>query len=145
MKIIQIVGYANSGKTTLIKNLISELQKLGKVGVVKHLGDHEFNLELEKDTTEFFHAGANISVGIDSHKTMMIIHNNSLNDMLNILLKQNINFVIIEGFKQSSFPKIVLGDLNIKKNCVLLNPSKDQIMASLDLFEDFYEVKKHED
>jgi GTPase SAR1 family protein len=38
MKIIQIVGTSNSGKTTFIKNLIPELKKLGTVAVIKHLG-----------------------------------------------------------------------------------------------------------
>jgi len=48
MKIIQIVGRSNSGKTTFIRKLIPELKKIGKVGVIKHLGDHDFVLETEK-------------------------------------------------------------------------------------------------
>ena len=56
MRIIQIVGNSNSGKTTFIKNLIPpELKKKGTVAVIKHLGDHTYNIGEGKDTTVFFH------------------------------------------------------------------------------------------
>jgi len=45
MKIIHIVGRSNSGKTTFIRTLIPELKKLGTVAGIKHLGDHEYQLE----------------------------------------------------------------------------------------------------
>ena len=54
MKIIQIVGRSNSGKTTFIRNLIPELKKRGSVAVIKHLGDHIYNIEEGKDTIGFF-------------------------------------------------------------------------------------------
>lgn len=44
MKIIQVAGRSNSGKTTFIRKLIPELKKIGPVGVIKHLGDHEYHL-----------------------------------------------------------------------------------------------------
>ncbi|RQW06400.1 MAG: molybdopterin-guanine dinucleotide biosynthesis protein B, partial [Calditrichaeota bacterium] len=47
MKIIQIVGRSNSGKTTFIRNLVPQLKKTGKVAVIKHLGDHDYQLEPE--------------------------------------------------------------------------------------------------
>jgi molybdopterin-guanine dinucleotide biosynthesis protein MobB len=34
MKIIQVVGRSNSGKTTFIRKLIPELKKIGPVGVI---------------------------------------------------------------------------------------------------------------
>ena len=73
MKIIQVVGRSNSGKTTFIKQLIPHLKTLGHVAVIKHLGDHEFELEKGKDSTGFFEAGAEISVGIDAHKSVVAI------------------------------------------------------------------------
>ncbi len=69
---------SNSGKTTFIKNLIPELKKKGTVAVIKHLGDHNINIEEGKDTTVFFDAGADISVGIDAHKAVVAIRKNSL-------------------------------------------------------------------
>lgn len=140
MRIIQIVGRSNSGKTTLIKNLIPELKKMGNVAVIKHLGDHSFEIEEGKDTTIFFNAGADISVGIDSHKSVVAIRKNSLDEVLCMLFNQNIDFAIIEGFKQRSFSKIVIGELPAD-NCILKNPSINEVLASLSLFENFTNKK----
>ena len=136
MKIIQVVGRSNSGKTTFIKQLIPKLKTHGRVAVIKHLGDHEFELEERKDTSGFFEAGADISVGIDAHKSVVAIRNNSLESMLKILFDQGMNFTVIEGFKQIAFPRIVIGDLKTD-HCVLTNPCTDDVLASLDDFEDF--------
>jgi len=140
MKIIQIVGRSNTGKTTFIKKLIPVLKELGSVAVIKHLGDHDYRLEEGKDTTGFFDQGADISVGIDGHKSVVAIHNNSLDAMLSILYTQNIDFVIIEGFKTRTFPKIVLGDL-ASEPCILRDPTTAQVVSSLALFEDYYNKK----
>jgi len=136
MKIIQIVGSSNSGKTTFIKNLIPELKKKGTVAVIKHLGDHTYNIEEGKDTTVFFDAGADMSVGIDSHKAVAAIRKNTLDDVLGMLLDQGMDFAIIEGFKQRSFPKIVIGSLTAD-TCILTNPAVTEVITSLNLFENF--------
>jgi molybdopterin-guanine dinucleotide biosynthesis protein MobB len=141
MKIIQVVGNSNSGKTTFIKNLIPELKKKGNVAVIKHLGDHTYNIEEGKDTTVFFNAGADISVGIDSDKAVAAIRKNTLDDVLGMLFDQEMDFAIIEGFKQRSFPKIVIGNLTADSS-ILKNPSVDEVISSLNLFENFLKIKK---
>ena len=141
MKIIQIVGLANSGKTSFINRLIPVLSLKGSVGVIKHLGDHEYFLEGGKDTTDFFNAGAQISVGIDTDKSVMTIRENTLEEILFLLSEQDINFVIVEGYKQRSFPKIVIGDLIIE-NCILVNPSIEEVINSLPMFEDFNKIRE---
>jgi molybdopterin-guanine dinucleotide biosynthesis protein MobB len=137
MKIIQIVGSSNSGKTTFIKNLIPELKKKGTVAVIKHLGDHLYNIEEGKDTTVFFDAGADMSVGVDVYKAVLTIRKNTLDDVLGMLHDQGMDFAIIEGFKQRSFPKIVIGSLTAG-NCILTNPTANEVIASLNLFENFH-------
>jgi molybdopterin-guanine dinucleotide biosynthesis protein MobB len=141
MKIIQVVGNSNSGKTTFIKSLIPELKKKGTVAVIKHLGDHTYTMNEGKDTTVFFDAGADISVGVDSDKTVAAIRLNALDDVLGILFDQEIDFAIIEGFKQRSFPKIVIGNLPAD-TFILANPSVNEVIVSLNLFEDFCRLKK---
>jgi molybdopterin-guanine dinucleotide biosynthesis protein MobB len=137
MKIIQVVGNSNSGKTTFIKNLIPELKKLGNVAVIKHLGDHTYHIEEGKDTTIFFDSGADISVGIDSYKAVAAIRKNTLEDVFGMLFDQGMDFVVIEGFKQRSFPKIIIGNLHAD-NCILTNPAVSKVIISLDLFENFF-------
>jgi molybdopterin-guanine dinucleotide biosynthesis protein MobB len=140
MKIIQIVGKSNSGKTTFIKCLIPELKKTGSVAVIKHLGHHIFNIEEGKDTSVFFESGADISVGIDDQKSVAITRKNTLDEALLTLHDQDVDFVIIEGFKQRLFPKIVIGDLETD-NCILANPLVKDVIASLDMFDNFI-IKK---
>ena len=136
MKIIQVVGNSNSGKTTFIKNLIPELKKIGNVAVIKHLGDHAYHIEEGKDTTIFFEAGADISIGIDSHKAVVAIRKNTLEDILGMLFDQGMDFAVIEGFKKRSYPKIVIGSLHADK-CILTNPAVSEVIRSLNLFENF--------
>lgn len=136
MKIIQIVGRSNSGKTTFIRNLVPELTKTGKVAVIKHLGDHDYQLEPEKDTTHFYNAGAEIAVGIDSQKSVIAIRNNSLEMTLDLMQNLMMDYVVIEGFKQKPFPKIVIGSLKID-HCVLENPDIEDVITHLHLFAEY--------
>lgn len=136
MKIIQIVGRSNSGKTTFIKDLVPELKKKGTVAVIKHLGDHDYRLEDGKDTTVFFDAGAEIAIGIDTNKSVIAIRSNTLERMLDLLLDQGIEYVIIEGFKQKQFPKIVIGNLTID-HCVFTDPDIETVIQSLHRFADY--------
>ena len=136
MKIIQVVGSSNSGKTTFIKNLIPELKKIGNVAVIKHLGDHSYHIEEGKDTTIFFESGADISIGIDSQKAVVAIRKNTLEDILGMLFDQGMDFAVIEGFKKRSYLKIVIGSLAADK-CILTNPAVSEVIRSLNLFENF--------
>ena len=136
MKIIHVAGLSNSGKTTFINDLIPALNKLGRVGVIKHLGDHEYALEGGKDTTGFFEAGAEISAGIDANKSIVAIRTTSLDTIMLLLFQQGIDFLVIEGFKQRSFPKIVIGDLEIE-GCLFRNPTINDVIANLSRFEDY--------
>jgi molybdopterin-guanine dinucleotide biosynthesis protein MobB len=136
MKIIQVTGRSNTGKTTFIKTLVPELNKRGRVAVIKHLGDHDFHLEEGKDTTGFFDAGAEISAGIDAFKTVITLRNNSLDAMLALLAGQGMDFAIIEGFKQRPFKKIQIGNLQIE-GCILNNPTVDEVITSLGHFDTY--------
>lgn len=136
MKIIQVSGRSNSGKTTFIRKLIPELKKIGPVGVIKHLGDHEYLLEDGKDTTHFYNAGADITTGIDSDKTVCTMHHTNLDTILKLYAEQGIHFTVIEGYKQRSYAKIVIGSLEIDR-CILTNPTTDDVIQSLHLFDEY--------
>ena len=136
MKIIQVTGRSNTGKTTFIKSLVPVLRTKGRVAVIKHLADHEFLLEQGKATTGFFTAGAEISVGIDANKSVVALQNNSLDAMLALLNGQGMDFVIIEGFKERSFKKIVIGDLQIE-GCIFKNQTANDVVASIGRFDTY--------
>jgi molybdopterin-guanine dinucleotide biosynthesis protein MobB len=136
MKIIQVTGRSNSGKTTFIKSLIAELKNNGRVGVIKHLADHEFQLERGKDTTGFYDAGADISAGIDGNKSVVAIRNHSLEAILTLFNTMEMDYCIIEGFKDRPFKKIVIGDLPID-GCILRNPTVKDVVGSIDFFDTY--------
>jgi molybdopterin-guanine dinucleotide biosynthesis protein len=64
------------------------------------------------------------------------LRTNTLEDIFGMLFDQGMEFAVIEGFKQQSFPKIVIGSLPADK-CVLSNPGVGEVIASLGLFENF--------
>jgi len=140
MKVIQIVGRSNTGKTTFIKSLIPALSAHGSVGVVKHLGHHGFTLEPGKDTTIYYESHAAISGGVDEEKSVLVRRENDLDSTLEILCNAGIEYAILEGFKTRLFPRVVIGDLE-SENVVLRNPSVDEVLAALPAFEDYYTVE----
>jgi molybdopterin-guanine dinucleotide biosynthesis protein MobB len=136
MKIIQVVGPSGSGKTTFIEDLLLKLSELGPTATIKHLGGHSFLLEKGKDSTRFFDRGAVISAGIDTDKAVIAIRNGSLDDTLALLNDRGIAFVVIEGFKERPYPRIIIGDLKTE-HCILRDPTVDTVIRCLHLFSDY--------
>ncbi|HQP71974.1 MAG TPA: molybdopterin-guanine dinucleotide biosynthesis protein B, partial [Methanoculleus sp.] len=140
MKVIQVVGRSNAGKTTFIKSLIVALSPHGPVGVVKHLGHHGFYIEPGKDTTAYYESNAAISCGVDEEKSVFISQETDLNSALDTLCNAGVRYAILEGFKARVFPRIVIGDLECEKT-LLRDPSVGDVVAALDRFEDYYTME----
>ena len=140
MKVLQVVGSSNAGKTTFIKSLIRALSVDGAVGAVKHLGHHDYSLEPGKDTTIYYESYAAISGGVDEEKSVIVRRGNDLDSTLEVLCNAGTEYAILEGFKSRMFPRIVIGDLP-SENIVLRNPSVEETVAALDRFEDYYTVE----
>lgn len=63
MKIVAVVGTKNTGKTTLVTNIVKELVKRGfEVGTIKY-SHHSFDMS-DRDTGKHKKAGAEIVAGI---------------------------------------------------------------------------------
>jgi len=140
MKIIHVVGGHNSGKTTFIHKLLPSLSDLGTTAVIKHLHSHLYSLEKGKDTTTHYEHGADVVSGIDPEKAVVAIRSGDLHGQLRMLCDMGVEYVIIEGHKTYTYPKIVIGDLVIE-NTVLRNPSVDDVIASMDSFYDYYTMQ----
>lgn len=106
--VIQIVGYKNTGKTTLVCRLIELLKREGyKVGTVKSDG-HDFQMDTPgTDTWRHQTAGADVTA-ITSPRRSAILHNEaaSLDQLLSHM--HHVDFVLVEGFKHERYPKLVL-------------------------------------
>ncbi len=111
MKVISIVGQKNSGKTTLVSGLVTALSGFGSVGTVKHMGPHRFN-PVDTDTGKHFDAGADMVVGVTEDELVTVARDPSLDRALDALADSGMDFAVVEGYKESDLPKVVLGDVN---------------------------------
>jgi molybdopterin synthase catalytic subunit len=109
MKVICVSGYKNTGKTTLVTRLVEALSKKGQVGTVKLMFHHRFN-PAGTDTGKHFDAGADAVVAITDSELVTIKRNPTLEKALDSLADSGMDFAVVEGAKNSSLPKIVLGD-----------------------------------
>jgi len=105
--IISIVGKSESGKTTLIEKIIPELKKRGyKIGTIKH-AYHGFDIDQKgKDSWRHKKAGANMTLVASPGKIAIVKDENS--ESLTSLEKyfNDMDLVIVEGYKKESKPKI---------------------------------------
>lgn len=112
MLAIGIVGWKNSGKTTLIARLIPRVRELGlSVSTIKHV-HHDVDLDTPgKDTYVHREAGA-VDVVMFSEARWAILHERrdersrpvDLGDLMRRL--SPVDLVIVEGFKHFSMPRI---------------------------------------
>ncbi|HUK37812.1 MAG TPA: molybdopterin-guanine dinucleotide biosynthesis protein B [Methanomicrobiales archaeon] len=141
MKVIQVTGLSGSGKTTFIRALVPLLAGLGTVGTVKHTGHHAMEIPKGKDTTVMFEAGARAVAGIDLEKTLVTMAGTSLTEALDILADHGVALAVIEGYKGSPLPKIVIGDLEAE-GTVLRNPDPSEVIPALDRFPDYFSPRE---
>jgi len=110
MKIIGIVGWKNSGKTTLVTQLVASLTARGfDVSTVKH-AHHDFDVDQEgRDSHRHRRAGAR-EVLVSSARRWALMHElrgqaePGLEDLLAHLT--SVDLVIVEGFKSGTHEKI---------------------------------------
>jgi len=132
MRVIQVVGPSNSGKTTFITALIRELSRRGRVAAVKHSPDHEIALEPAKDTTRMYEAGAD-TAGIDPGKAMVLLRECDLSGILDLFCDAGVDYAIVEGFKSHPFPRIVIGERE-DPLAVLTNPTVAETIQTISRF-----------
>lgn len=107
--VVSIVGHTNSGKTTLLEQLIPELTSRGyRVGAVKHHFHGDFEMDREgKDSWRLARAGA-VAVAISSPVRLAVIRKVeervSVEEIARLL--GEVDLVLTEGFKQERWPKI---------------------------------------
>ncbi len=111
--VIQIVGYKNSGKTTLVTALIRlSVQQGLRVAVIKH-DAHEFQMDHPgTDTYAHTEAGAAAIAITSPLRTAMIQEQPATLDQLIQQLvggsEKGYDLILVEGFKQEHYPKVVL-------------------------------------
>ena len=109
VKVVAFVAKSNTGKTTLLEQVIKELKNRGyKVGAIKH-DAHSFNIDHPgKDSHRLTAAGADTML-ITSPEKLALIKRHEVSPPLEELVAtyfSDMDIVLTEGFKMSPLPKI---------------------------------------
>ncbi|WP_156291650.1 molybdopterin-guanine dinucleotide biosynthesis protein B [Oceanobacillus salinisoli] len=140
MNIIQIVGYKNSGKTTLAAQFIDLLSRKGlRVASLKHHGHGGVPLGI-KDTDSEKHkrAGALVS-GVEGDGVLQLSQQAwNMEQIIAIYELLQTDVLVVEGYKNYPFPKIVL--INREMDLDLLDKVKNikAIISTLPLVKSRY-------
>lgn len=110
MKVISVVGTKKTGKTTMVAALVASLAKHGKVGTIKNMAGHPVD---RGDTKRHFDAGADVVIGLGEARLKVTRERGNLESALAELEAEGVNYAVVEGFKHSSLPKIVMGDIEV--------------------------------
>jgi len=110
MKVISVVGTKKTGKTTLVAALVRSLAKHGRVGTIKNMVSHPVD---RGDTKRHFDAGADVIIGLGEAKLKVTRERGDLDLALADLVAEGVDYAVVEGFKHSDLPKIVMADIEV--------------------------------
>lgn len=107
--IISFVGHSGSGKTTLLEKLLRELKRRGyRLAAIKHHHHRDLGCdEPGKDSWRLAQAGADQVVIAGPHRVISVrtFEDEATVEQL-IAVIQDVDLILIEGFKQADVPKI---------------------------------------
>ena len=120
--VVGFYGKSNTGKTTLIVEIIKRLNAEGlKVATVK-ITDKNIGIDTEeKDTWRYGKAGSGLVVFSSPIETDFLhMKNIEINKILSSIENQaNYDIVIVEGARDKNIPKVRLGDITERENTIL--------------------------
>lgn len=128
--IVSIIGKSNSGKTTLLEKVISELVGRGyRVATIKH-NKHGFNIDHEgKDSYRHKKAGARTTVVSSPHQIALVSdvdHDHSFEEIRDKFITGT-DIILTEGFKVNDYPKIEVYRSELKRE--LISKKEDGLIA----------------
>ena len=116
--VIAVSGVKNSGKTTLIERLLPELKKRGiRVATIKH-DAHLFEADRPgTDSYRHLQAGAVGAAVFDREKYQLSIYR-PVDELTLIDQFPNADLILLEGFKDSAWPKIEIVRKDVSERMV---------------------------
>lgn len=128
--IVSIIGKSNSGKTTLLEKIISDLVGRGyRVATIKH-NKHGFNIDHEgKDSYRHKKAGAHTTIVSSPHQLALIQdvdHDHSFEEIRDQFI-HDADIILTEGFKVNDYPKIEVFRSELKRE--LISAREDNLIA----------------
>ena len=112
--VLGIAAYSGVGKTTLLTNIIPLLKKENyKIGIIKH-AHHAFDVDQKgKDSYQLRKAGASHMLITSNQRWALMVENSIKKEPdVDVYIKkfehEDIDLILIEGFKTKNIPKIEL-------------------------------------
>ncbi len=140
MKVIAIVGYHNSGKTTLTEEVANILRGKGlKVGYIKHDPKGHGRTDKEgSDTDRVFKVSDRVALISPEKTTLWDRREDDLEGVLKEFFK-GFDVVLVEGYKgYKGIPKVAVGD--VEAESVVLRVSgveeADRVVEFINSMED---------
>lgn len=131
--VMGFAAYSGTGKTTLLVSLLGIFTAQGlRVGVVKH-AHHTFEIDYPgKDSFELRKAGASQVLIGSKQRWALLVENREPRDAplelhLQRLDLENLDLVLVEGFKPESIPKIELHRPSLGHD--FLHPDDESVVA----------------
>ena len=118
--ILAVSGYKGAGKTTFIEELLPLLEGYDVIVIKDTHGDVDVK---GKDTYRYGEAGAYACAIISDNETAIFFKERASIEKISAML--NADIVLLEGFKESNYPKIWLGD-GEGKDVIMKNPSAEE-------------------
>ncbi len=138
--IIGFAAYSGTGKTTLVTRVIPILKERGlKVGVLKH-AHHNFVIDTPgKDSYELRESGAQQVMVASKQRIAWVMENQReeeplLFELLKNFAGQDLDLVIVEGFKHEPFTKIEVYRSGLKRP-LLAKKDQNVIAVATDIPE----------
>lgn len=132
MHVVGFAGFSGSGKTTLVEQLIPALRLRGlRVSVIKH-AHHSFDIDHPgKDTWRHREAGA-VEIVAASPRRLVVMREyeaEAEHDVHALIarLSAGVDWVLVEGFKRSSLPKVEVW--RAASGQPVIYPSQAQVLA----------------
>ena len=120
--VIGFYGESNTGKTTLITNLIRKLTADGfKIATIKK-SDKKIDIDVPgKDTFRHAEAGAKLTVLSSKNETDFIVKKSiRTNDVINFISQiDSYDFIFVEGASDKKISKIRIGDISKRESTLL--------------------------
>ncbi len=117
MKVVSVAGHRNAGKTSLVEALLQAFSPDVHVATIKSI-HHEVDFDMEgTDTYRHRIAGADTVIGVTPTLTaeFRTVGKNdgvTLEDRLVELETRDVDWTIVEGFKEAAVPTILVGDID---------------------------------
>lgn len=138
MPTVCLVGPSDSGKTTLMEALVTALGDYGRVATIKSI-HHDIEIDTPgTDTYRHREAGADTVVGLTPSLSFQFTPGGKeaaesetalLEATVDRLDAEGYEFVLVEGFGDSAFPKIELGEREATEPPVVASGTVDDLDA----------------